>query len=271
MKIWEWYSREWSKVKMIMVGLLHAVCVHVWRRSRAVSKRSASTGKSRSAKKIAKSSASKARYRSTGSKARRASKARSSTPRARSASSKTTSVRRSAKARSVSAAKLTGRSTSAKARAAGSNKLAKTKSGVRSRSSSAAGRSQSRGRMASTEKATKQKKRFNCYTAYLKAQLANRKVTKVSTRDVAVTSLRWHLCVTAFLTACRVITGLLRDCWSDVMSAFNCFKTAETMSWHASILAFFSFTLPTWRDKVEHLYTVYLTICLNKRQYSVDS
>ena len=151
------------------------------------------TGKSRC---TTRTSSSKAR---SCSKARPAFKARYSTSRVRGLTCKfvrarSASARRSTsyRARGATAAKATGRSASTRTRAAGAGSSKAAKSGVRSRSSSAAGRSQSRAsvsRVASTGKtsskgrgvlsAKKEKGRLNCYTAYLKAQLATRKITKV--------------------------------------------------------------------------------------------
>ena len=133
----------------------------------------------------------------------RDSKKRPGTSRARSASSKTArgrcaSARRSAvaKGRSSSRDKATGRFTSTKARAAGSSR------------SSAAGRSKSRGKSASADKtsskarsltsANKVKRPMNCYAAYLKAHLANKKLSKVRSRDLTIVSLR---CSAQFVTS----------------------------------------------------------------------
>jgi len=158
---------------------------------------------------IKKASTSKAHSRV---KACRTSKARSRSSRVRSASSKTvctacsTSQHRPArpKARGDSSVKAAGRSSSTKIGAAGSSKAAKTKRGVRSRSSSAGRRSKSRAGTTSTGNTSskrrsvtgvkKAKRRLNCYSAYLKAQLANRKISKVIYRVTWSLSVIRSLC-----------------------------------------------------------------------------
>jgi len=98
-------------------------------------------------------------------------------------------ARSRSRARSMS--KASRRTRCAGARRSASPKGRKTKRGARSRSSSARGKSRARStRRRAAAGGGRKKGRRNCYAAYLKAKLADKKLTKVRPRDYASVSSR---------------------------------------------------------------------------------